>query len=844
MGGLALRAPPRVRPPALPVARPLVPIILALMAGLAGGAWGFNLPGTWLAAGLIVLWLTLAFTCFRAWAPRLLPLAFFGVLGVAFYQQALQPAFPAAHVVHLPRDREVSLLGRLTRPGKIGPERVQLVVGLEAWATPQGWRPARGKVLVSAPPLEPPPVGTGLVLRGSLRAPERLKNPGAFDRPRHLAADGIFRQLRLKWRGDLVFLASPESLPLGEKLRGGIRRLLKKLPPEPRAVYLAMLLGDQGEVTPQLRRALSRTGTSHLLAISGLHLGMVAAVTYGLAFFLLRRFSWLLLRVNVLKVATLLAAGPVVAYAWMAGGSPSTQRAEVMVLAYLLLVFLGRPREVWSALALAALVILSLAPLRLFSISFQLSFVVVAALVFVLPRWFGGRREAAAAGEPAPAGWGAWLWKRGKEALAVSAVASLATAPLAAAYFQVVSLLGILVNLVAIPLVLGVALPLGEAAVLAQTLSLTPLAQVLLEVGRLPLELGLGAVKTAAQLPGAAIMTPTPTWLQIACYYAITILLISGLSALRPGFGGRSPTSRPPALSPHREWGGENEGKAGELPGPRPPFKILYLGAAVLAGVVLAGTLVWPWLRPPRALEVVCLDSYGGLAGVAVTPEGHRLVFSAGRITWPGPGASAPGPLPAYLHWRQFRRLDLVMALNLGQANAPELLALAQQFRVGQWWYGTQEAGGPAYVELYNLLGDRGRIPRSLEKGGPPAAQGDVALAYPRLGPDLGVALRLSYQGRDLLILPPLRQAAAAGLSLAGVPPVEGLIVPADLVGSKQLARLAARLEARHLVAYGPGRRTLGRGEPPPDLPCLFTRDGAVSLYLSKTALEAKQWQP
>ena len=50
----------------------------------------------------------------------------------------------------------------------------------------------------------------------------------------------------------------------------------------------------------------------------------------------------------------------------MAGGSPSTQRAEVMVLAYLFLVFLGRPGEVWSALALAALIILSLAPLRLF----------------------------------------------------------------------------------------------------------------------------------------------------------------------------------------------------------------------------------------------------------------------------------------------------------------------------------------------------------------------------------------------------------------------------------------------------------------------------------------------
>ena len=151
-----------------------------------------------------------------------------------------------------------------------------------------------------------------------------------------------------------------------------------------------MLLGEQGEITPEMRLQLARTGTSHLLVINGLHLGMVAAVTYFLSFWLLRRFPWLLLRINVVQAATLISVLPVVGYAWVAGGSPSTQRAEVMVLAYLLLVFLGRPREVWSALALAALVILALSPLRLFAISFQLSFAAVAALIYLVPRLVRG----------------------------------------------------------------------------------------------------------------------------------------------------------------------------------------------------------------------------------------------------------------------------------------------------------------------------------------------------------------------------------------------------------------------------------------------------------------------
>ena len=253
---------------------------------------------------------------------------------MAFYQQALHPPLPAPHLVHLPQGQELTLLGRLHRPGKLGPERVQLFMSARAWLSPQGWRPAAGRLLVSAPVLEPPPVGADLVVRGRLRTPQSLKNPGTFDRPRYLAADGIFRELRLKERTDLVFLASESGYPLGEKLRGGIRQLLKSLDPALRAIYLSMLLGDQGEVTPEMRHNLARTGTSHLLVVNGLHLGMVAAVIYFLSFWLLRRSAWLLLRLNVIKASTLLAAAAVVGYAWVAGGSPSTQRAEVMVLAF------------------------------------------------------------------------------------------------------------------------------------------------------------------------------------------------------------------------------------------------------------------------------------------------------------------------------------------------------------------------------------------------------------------------------------------------------------------------------------------------------------------------------
>jgi len=781
-----------------PLGRPLVPVTLALMAGIAAPAWGLHLPEPWLLAGGVVLWAALALLWWRRRPARFLPLIFFALLGVAFYQQAWQPDFPPGHLAKLPQHQNLTLFGHLNRPSKLAGERVQLFLKADAWRSPWGWRPASGNLLVLAPVPEPPPVGAGLVVRGRLAPPHLLQNPGTFNRPRFLAADGLFREVRLADPDHLIFLAETQDYPWGERLRGGIRERLRELDPAGRAIYQAMLLGDQGEITPAMRHNFARTGTSHLLVINGLHLGMVALVTYFLSFWLLRRFPRLLLRINAVKIATLLAAIPVVFYAWVAGGSPSTQRAEVMVLAYLLLVFLGRPGEVWSALALAALIILSLSPLRLFSISFQLSFVAVAFLIYLVPRLVEWLRWTES-DHPIPGATVRFLF-RIKEWFIVSVVATLATAPLAAAYFQVVSLLGILVNLVAIPLVLLLALPLGEAAVIAQTFSLTPVAQGLLFVGKLPLWLGYQVIQWGAKIPGSAIITPTPTWLMIAAYYVILVLV----------------------LAPRRTY-------------------LTWAGAG-LAGLVLLTAAALPLATTPQTLEVTCLDAYGGLEGVVVTPENRRLVVSAAVPPRWGRPAPGWGPLPGYLHWRQFRSLDLAIALNLSEANAGELLSLAQQFNVGSYWYGRRDRDGPAYWDLVNYLGDRAAAPRSLERGRPPAAVGRVALKYVKLAVDVAPALEVAYQGQRVLLIPP-----AGGLAADALPAVAGsleaLVIPAELATSRNRNHIMARLNPRRVVVYGdPGRS--GAARSPWPVPCQFTREGAVSLYLDASGVTARQWRP
>jgi hypothetical protein len=130
-----------------PVARPLAPVTLALMVGIAAPAWGLRLPEPWLLAVVVALWAALALLWWQRRPARFLPLILFGLLGVAFHQQAWQPDFPAGHLTKLPQNQSLTIFGHLNRPGKLAGERVQLFMEAGSWRSPWGWRPASGNLL-------------------------------------------------------------------------------------------------------------------------------------------------------------------------------------------------------------------------------------------------------------------------------------------------------------------------------------------------------------------------------------------------------------------------------------------------------------------------------------------------------------------------------------------------------------------------------------------------------------------------------------------------------------------------------------------------------------------------
>ena len=148
-----------------------------------------------------------------------------------------------------------------------------------------------------------------------------------------------------------------------------------------KAVLKALVFGDRSGIGDDLRQRFNRSGVGHLLAISGLHVGIVAMLTFGVFRWLSSFCSPLLWRGSGRRLAAGATLFPVLAYGMLAGMSPSTQRAVIMVAVFLAALLLGRSRDTLNTLAVAALVILVIFPPALFSISFQLSFAAVLAIV-------------------------------------------------------------------------------------------------------------------------------------------------------------------------------------------------------------------------------------------------------------------------------------------------------------------------------------------------------------------------------------------------------------------------------------------------------------------------------
>ena len=297
---------------------------------------------------------------------------------------------------------------------------------------------------------EMPLPGDELLVWTQIRVPRRAGNPDSFDYAAWLRRQGVSGKAYVAdeaWQ--LCREATPvrggfasetdggASMPWTQRLRRWRGELVHRysafLGKDEAAIAAAMTLGDRREIDSGLREVFSRTGTNHILALSGLHLSILFAL-YGWVVLRACRRRWTYLLGSVVGVAllwgfTLLTAFPV-----------SLVRAAIMLTVMQGAACLRRQTSSLNNLALAALLLLLISPWNLFDIGFQLSFLSVFSIIMF------------ARSVPLPAAWRRFRWLRALHGLfSVSLVAQLGTAPLVAYYFQTVSLVGLLANFVVVP---------------------------------------------------------------------------------------------------------------------------------------------------------------------------------------------------------------------------------------------------------------------------------------------------------------------------------------------------------------------------------------------------------
>ncbi|HEY8036867.1 MAG TPA: DNA internalization-related competence protein ComEC/Rec2 [Methylobacter sp.] len=279
-------------------------------------------------------------------------------------------------------------------------------------------------------------------------------NPGGFDYERWLFTEGI---------GATGYVRpSPKPILLGSDLAGSsisvwrqsiTDQLSSILSNSPNlALIKALTIGDGNSITQEQWEVFRKTGTTHLVVISGSHIGLIAGLVYFLVLKLWARTGWL--GQSPQKVAAISALLVAVFYSALAGFSVPTQRSVVMLFIAMTAIVLQRNSSPFNTLAIALFVVLVLDPTAVLAAGFWLSFLAVSLIVYAVSGRLGKLGH---------------LWG----AIKLHWFTSVGLSPLLLLFFQQVSLIAPLANLVAVPVISLLVVPLSLLAVIIMFISST-----------------------------------------------------------------------------------------------------------------------------------------------------------------------------------------------------------------------------------------------------------------------------------------------------------------------------------------------------------------------------------
>ncbi len=652
-------------------------------------------------------------------------LFFIAISGAAYYLFSVTD-LPGEHISGFLK-RDVVLKGRVIEPPRRGHERVTFILDVEEVYIGKERMTASGKARLSGEIKSPVQYGDILLIKTKLKSPRGYHNPGGYDFGEALSRDNIFAVgwvkeeniIRVGFGGNYLLRKIYEG-------RDNIRRSTENsLSSESSAILQSMVIGEDKGLTDEIRDSFMASGTTHILSISGSHLGLLAFLIYNIVrLSILRLPSGFLLRLTLYaspsKIAALSTMPPVILYTIIAGGQVATIRSLIMILVYLIAILIEREERILNSLAFAAIIILFLNPQALFDISFQLSYGSILSIGYILDWWKERKKYPGMELVPEEKGLVPRLKKRSIQYLLVAVAATLGTAPIVAYHFNQFSWVGLFSNIIVIPFAGAVIVPLGLFSGFLTIVTGSSTLPMVSLIDKAVLVF-YSLVRAFSKIPYAEIHLPSPSLIIIALYY----LFIYTLLELRRN-------------------------------------RLIKIAGIITASLIVLFTV--PIVsNSHKDIKVTFIDVGQGDSSLIELPDGKRMLIDGGG-TFDKRFDIGKRILAPYLWDKGIKRIDHIVISHPASDHIGGFTYIINKFKIGEVWFN----GDPAiegYQEFLRVIEEKG-IPVTVVKRGDAILKDEyniyVLHPYPEFysgtsgGKSSGqnnrsIVLKLAYKNRSFL---------------------------------------------------------------------------------------------
>jgi competence protein ComEC len=653
--------------------RPLIPVFLCFTGGILFGhlvlfpSHGFLLP-----VFLSIFVFVFATILLRSRLSLLCLLATFFLVGILLYLQKQKPS----QLLPIAKQRtKVTVEGTVLEPPRTIKETARLKIRAHRLFFKDRKTWVEENLLVSVysrpPHLEP---GERIRFPARLRPFKNFNNPGRYDYESAMKIRGYSCAASVS-DGRHIVQMGQGNLPLSRRLVETVQRPVRdffreRMDTGTFALFRALILGERQGISTELREPFNRTGLGHVLAVSGLHIGLVAWISFLLFKGLLSLSYRIALRTDIRKLAALLTSIPVIGYTCLAGFQVSSQRAMIMVLVFLWSLILGREKEVWSTLALAGLVILAIDPQAVFSISFQLSFIAVIGILWLTPAILNKIPF------PVEKGRGKMTildrllaYTVGLICVSLSAVVFLL--PVTVYYFHRISLVSIPANVTAVPIMGLWIIPLGLLAAVSIPF-LPQVSAFFIGLAAWGLHMMMEIIRFWSHLKWSFFWVVTPNIFEIFLFYSLLFFTF---------------------FYRRRRWA--------------------KIGVIVIGVVIIVDIGYWTYrVRLNREMKVHFIDVGQANSALIEFPGGKRMLVDGGGFPRDNFDVGKMVVAP-YLWHLKIKRIDFLVLSHPQSDHMNGLRFIARAFNPGEFWYNGDLVETLSFKELMGII-ESGRIKKLL----------------------------------------------------------------------------------------------------------------------------------